>query len=197
MKIASIVLNHFKGELKGDVFGVDFGAWLCLNNNITMKAACGDFDSVSISQRKAVFSLDIPIHVLPEKKDMTDFEFALSLCDNYDQIFVFGGLGGRRDHEYLNVQFATKDERIILCDELNRIQKIGTGEYTIKKDTFKYLSFIPLEASSISIQGVKYPLGKRYVSVGDAYLGSNEILEKNCDVIVHNGSLLMIQSNDA
>ena len=197
MKIASIVLNHFQGELKGDVFGVDYGAWLCVKDNITMKAACGDFDSVNKSQKQAVFSLDIPIYVLPKEKDLTDFEFALSLCNTYDQILVFGALGGRRDHEYLNVQFAMKDERIILCDQLNRIQKISPGIHIIKKDTFKYLSFIPLETSKISIKGVKYPLVKRDVLIGDAYLSSNEILDISSEVTVHQGSFLMIQSNDA
>ena len=197
MRTASLVLSHFKGELQGDVFGVDYGAWLCFDQNINMKAACGDFDSVSESQKKAVFSLDIPIYVLPEEKDLTDFEYALSLCDDYDRILIFGGLGGRRDHEYLNVLFASKDERIVLLDEFNEIRKISKGEYTIKKDTFQYLSFIPLEASVISLEGVKYPLSKRDVALGDAYLSSNEILKETCTVIVDQGSFLMIQSNDA
>ena len=197
MKIASIILNDFNGNLKGDVFGVDFGAWICIEKNIKMKAACGDFDSINQNQKEAVFSLDIPIHVLPEEKDMTDFEFCLGLCQDYDLIYVYGALGGRRDHEYLNVQFAMNDCRIILMDSHNRMRSIQEGEHTIKKDTFRYLSLIPLEESVISIQGVKYPLNRRLVLKGDAYLGSNEILHDEALITVNQGSFLLIQANDA
>lgn len=197
MKIASIVLNEFKSDLTGDVFGVDYGAWLCYEKNIPMKAACGDFDSVDQNQKNAVFSLDIPIHVLPEEKDMTDFEYCLSLLDDYDLIYVYGALGGRKDHEYLNVRFAMRDHRLVLMDDLNRIQSLKQGVHIIKKDTFKYLSFLSLEKSLISLTGVKYPLDKRRVDYYDAYLGSNEIIDQEAKVTVISGSLLMIQSKDA
>ena len=197
MKIASIVLREFKGEAVGDVFGVDSGAWFCLANNIKMKAACGDFDSINIEQKQAVFSLDIPIYELNREKDYTDFEYCLSLCADYDEIYVFGSLGGRRDHEYLNLEFAKRDSRIILIDELNRIRKVESGQYTIKKDGYKYLSFIVLENSMISIEDVRYPLIQREVDVKDTYLSSNEILFDEAKLEVHYGSFLMIQSNDA
>ena len=197
MKIASIVLNEFNGEIQGDVFGVDFGAWFCLKNNIPMKAACGDFDSVNDSQREVVFSMDIPIHKPPKEKDLTDFDFALSLCNDYEEIFVFGALGGRRDHEYLNLALLIADKRITFINKQNRIRAIGKGKYIIKKDTFQYLSFIPLESSKITIDQVKYPLHERLVDENDRYLTSNEILKEEAQVFVHKGSFLMIQSKDA
>lgn len=197
MKIASIVLNEFYGEIQGDVFGVDLGAWFCLENNIPMKAACGDFDSVNDSQREAVFSMDIPIYKLPKEKNLTDFDFALSLCDDYEEIYVFGALGGRRDHEYLNLALLIRDKRITFINKQNRIRAIEKGEYTIKKDTFQYLSFIPLQSSKITLDQVKYPLHERLVDQDDRYLTSNEILQEAAQVIVHEGSFLMIQSKDA
>lgn len=197
MRIASIVLRDFDGETMGDVFGVDYGAWVCLEKGISMKAACGDFDSVSVDQKQALFSLDIPVYELSPMKDFTDFEYALGLVKDYDKVHVYGALGGRRDHEYLHIQFALKDSRIVLFDHFNKIRKVEVGHHVIKKDNFRYLSFIVIEEAIITIEDVKYPLNKRQVYLGDAYLSSNEILNEEAQVTVHAGSFLMIQSNEA
>lgn len=200
MKIVSIILSHIEDRIQkdliGDVIGVDYGAWFCIKNNIPMKFACGDFDSVTKSQKKDILKLDIPVHTLPTHKNMTDFEYALTLCDSYDLIYVFGGLNGRKDHEILNVKFAIADERIILVDKTNSIQTISKGEHLINKANYEYLSFIPMEASIITIEGVKYPLERQKVAVHDSYLTSNEIEKEQAYVQVHEGSFILIQSND-
>ncbi|WP_415776639.1 thiamine diphosphokinase [Erysipelothrix urinaevulpis] len=189
-------MREFEGETVGDVFGVDYGAWLCYDKGIEMKAACGDFDSVSKSQKQALLTLDIPIYELEPMKDYTDFEYSLSLVKDYDLIYVYGALGGRRDHEYLHVQFALKDPRIVLIDGSNKIRKVEEGTYIVKKDNYRYLSFIVIEQAVITIENVKYPLSRRQVYLGDAYLSSNEILEEQAFLCVHSGSFLMIQSNE-
>lgn len=71
----------------------------------------GDLDSSScFSKKKKELQKrdDFQAVLLDSNKDVSDFGCALDLAkkefDNHDiEIHIFGGLGGRRDHEWLNV----------------------------------------------------------------------------------------------
>ena len=58
----------------------------------------------------------------------------------YDKIIVYGGLGGRIDHEIVNIrlceQFANK---ITFVDENNKLTAYSTGTYEFKKE-YQYIS---------------------------------------------------------
>lgn len=190
--------KHIPDSLKSmDMIGVDHGALLCVQNHVKMVGAIGDFDSVS-KQEYEWISSESEVVRLPEKKNETDTEAAISyaLEKGYKTIYVYGGFGGRMDHEIANLSLLIhRDLPLILMDDQNRIRVLHQGTYKIKKE-YTYLSFIPLKESVISEQGVAYPLEKRKLYKRDIYAISNEIVEDYADIMIHEGSVLMIEAKD-
>ena len=195
MKTVSLVLHEFDESLEGDVIGVDYGAYVCASRGIPMMIACGDFDSVTGDEFKCIEKHAEKIIRLKPEKDETDFTYAYSLCVDYDRINVFGGLGGRRDHEYMHILTVCSDPRLYLYDKQNKIYSLGVGKHVIKKDTYQYVSMHILDKGNLSFEGVKYPLNNQEVKVGDTYLTSNEILEEEATLTIHSGKVLLLQTN--
>lgn len=197
MSRVNIILNDFEGDLKGDVIGVDYGAWVCIQKRVKMKLACGDFDSVSKMQFNEIKLNVKDLHELSPQKDMTDFSYALSLCDDYDEIFVYGGLGGRRDHEYIHVMTVVQDSRIRLFNNQNLIYLIESGNHIVEKKYYDYISFFVVKPGVLSLMGFKYPLINYHTQYFDSHMTSNEIVEKKGEIELKEGSLLVIQTKSS
>lgn len=195
MKRVNIVLSDVEGIEEGDVIGVDHGAYLCSVNNIPMKVAIGDFDSVSKEELQLIKRKTKETIVLNTDKDDTDFYAAYRLCEDYDEIVVLGGLGGRRDHEYMHLLTTLQDSRVILKNKQNKIQRLDSGIHIVSKDLFQYISFFALTNCHISLKGFKYSLTHQYVNPTSTNLTSNEIVDQMAEIKIEGGSLLMIQSN--
>ena len=181
-----------------DIIGVDHGAYICALQGVEMKAAIGDFDSVSKTQVIQIQQMAERMEQLPSHKDETDTEEAVlyALAHGYDDIWVYGALGGRLDHELANLYLLMhRNYPITLVNEQNRIRVIKEGTYKVPKE-YTYLSFLALDDSQITEIGVAYPLTKRCLSTRDIYAISNEILNEHAEIIVHKGSFLMIESSD-
>lgn len=194
MKRVTLVLGETSLPIQGDVIGVDRGAYFCASQSIPMILACGDFDSVNHDELQVIKDKVDTIEYLNPIKDITDFEYALSHTHEYDEVLVLGGLGRRRDHEYVNVLLTINDSRIILLDETNRIKKYDAGVHRIYKDDYQYCSFIVLTQGVISLEGFKYPLENRIIYPKDTYLTSNEILDSDGILNLESGSVLCIQT---
>ena len=180
-----------------DLIGVDYGAVVCRRYNEAMICAIGDFDSIDSTQLHQL-EADCSVIRLPEHKNETDSEAAIlyALSIGYDEIILYGALGGRKDHEMANMYLLMyRDYPLQIMDERNRIRCIKEGIYHIQKE-YTYLSFLPLEPSVITEKGVSYPLDHRTLTVRDVYGISNEIVDHEAVVEVHQGRLLMIESND-
>lgn len=180
-----------------DYVGIDYGAICAIKENIPLVCAIGDFDSVTPAQRLSIEEYT-SIEQLPEHKDETDTEIAVfyALEHHYEEIILYGGLGGRMDHTLANLHLLIhRNLPIILMDEHHYIRVLHEGEYTIQK-RFRYLSFIALEKSCISEQNVMYPLDHRFLTPADIYPISNEILGEAASIIIHSGRVLMIQCKD-
>lgn len=181
-----------------DYIGIDRGALVCMNQNIPLCCAVGDFDSVS-AQELALLYVYTKIKKLPAHKNETDSEegIAIALEEGYDEIILYGGLGGRMDHELANIHMMIyRDVPITLMDEHNIICVLKPGVYSAEKK-HKYLSFLALEPSCISETGVEYPLHKQELQPSDIYAISNEIIHTHGNIELHYGKVLMIQSDDA
>lgn len=194
MKSVTIVLGDFNGEVEGDVIGVDYGAYICVLKDITMMLACGDFDSVTPDQFKAIESYANETAALNPEKDLTDFDYAYRLCADYERILVVGGLGRRRDHEYLNVMIAMQDSRVEIVDDQNRMQRLDTGTHVINKKDYQYISFLIITPGFITLEGFKYPLTNQPIKPNDTFLTSNEIINSSGTVYLEEAAVLMIQS---
>lgn len=195
MREINVVLRPTSLKLSAlETIGVDSGAFFCSTQQIPMLFAIGDFDSVTPEQLDVIKEFCDDVREYPTAKNETDFEIALSYLEYYDVIYVYGALGDRKDHEYLNVLFAADDKRIILLDENHRIYRIDQGVHLIRKDGYYYVSILPLETGSITLEGFKYPLNKMPINRKSRFLTSNEILKSEAKIHLHQGSALVIES---
>lgn len=184
---------------EGDVVGVDKGSYQCVLAKIRMKAALGDFDSITSEQKKEVERFAEEVITYNPVKDDTDCAAAISwaLHHGYDKILVLGGLGGRQDHNYANLRLLKNTAaEIIFQDKKNKVFCLGKGEYAINKSSYKYLSLFAQEDSCITISNVAYPLKKRKLNSSDLYTVSNEIMTDHADLIIEYGRLIIMQCND-
>lgn len=178
-----------------DLIGIDHGAIIAMQANRPMIVAIGDFDSIShdeLAQLEAYTKLI----KLSTHKNETDSEAAINYAQmlGYDEIILYGGLGGRIDHELINLSLLVHKKGITLMNERNRIRLIEKG-CTKQKKEYRYLSFIPLDECVLSLKNVAYPLDHCTVHLWDTFTTSNEILDE-AEIIVHEGRLLMIECND-
>ena len=63
-------------------------------------------------------------------------------------------------------------------------------------DVSPYLSFLALEESCISVNGVAYPMSHRIITLKDIFSISNEITSEVCDIDIHYGRVLMMETRD-
>lgn len=180
---------------QSDVIGVDYGAYFCAQQKKVMKLAIGDFDSVNREEESTIAAFAQTVVHLNAHKDMTDFQAALAYCQPYDEIFVYGALGGRIDHQWINMELMKRDERIVLFDATNECRLVRPGTYTIEKHR-RYLSILPQSDALVSLSGVSYPLDHRSISPADLYLTSNEILDERAQLTLHSGTIVLVQAED-
>ncbi|MCM3569107.1 thiamine diphosphokinase [Neobacillus mesonae] len=198
-------LHHYIGKNVIWV-GVDRGVFHLLKRNIKPDIAFGDFDSVS---REELTYIEEEVKELKRYhpiKDETDMELALNwaLMEKPDTIRLFGATGGRLDHLFANVQLliqplkAGQKTDIFLIDRYNEIFLRAPGTYTIKKTEEKYISFVPLtlDVSNLTLEGFKYPLKDRHISLGSTLCISNELISECGTFSFSEGILIVIRSHD-
>lgn len=199
-------LNEYKQENEVWV-GVDRGVFTLINKNITPQIAFGDFDSVTKQELMIIEENVENLKIYKPEKNETDMELALNWAieQRPDLIRVFGASGGRLDHFLANVQLLVKplmEENIVkifLIDKQNIISLKGPGSYKIKmRSDKKYISFVPLTLSvkGLTLEGFKYPLKNRHISIGSTLCISNELVSDNGTFSFSEGILLVIRSND-
>lgn len=179
-----------------DYAGVDAGALRCMDQNIPMQFALGDFDTA----KNAFSSIEKEVEclVLPCRKDETDMESAMIEAQNrgYEEIILYGVLQGRFDHTMANLYLLLyRRPDLVLMDECNRVRILKQGSYRIKKE-YAYLSFLALEETCLSESGVAYPLERKTIHVQDILTVSNEIIAEEALITVHSGRVLMMEADD-
>ncbi|MDP3305429.1 MAG: thiamine diphosphokinase [Erysipelotrichaceae bacterium] len=192
--VASLA-KHIPTDHFDFVIGVDRGALICVQKGMIMDLAIGDFDSVSKEELEIIGLHSKKIVMLDVIKDVTDSQAAMAYVESFDEVVLCGGLGGRIDHQLINIGLVRNDIRLSLWDE-NHLMYTVIGDKIIKKAGYRYLSLFACESSIVHLSGVKYPLNSRSINEDDLYLVSNEIIEEEAYLSVK-GKVLIIQSNDA
>ena len=179
-----------------DYIGVDYGAYVCAKQNIHMKIAIGDFDSVNDEQLQLIKQYSDQITTLPTHKDETDSEKAiLYALKHYDQIILYGCLQGRIDHTMGNIYLLIhRDYPLALMDETNYMYVLNKGTHRIE-NKYQYMSLLALKPSTISIKNAAYPLDHKDIKVEEVYTVSNEIIDDYGNVEVHDGKVLLMLCN--
>lgn len=199
-------LNEYSRE--NDIWvGVDRGVYTLINKNITPMIAFGDFDSVSNEELQVIKGHVKEIKRYKPEKNETDMELALNWAIKQEPalIRIFGATGGRLDHllanVYLMINPLMEDKKfnIVLIDNQNILALKGPGSYKIEKRVDKkYISFVPLtfNVEGLTLEGFKYPLKDRHISIGSTLCISNELIGDNGTFSFSEGILLVIRSND-
>ncbi|EHJ07440.1 thiamine diphosphokinase [Staphylococcus simiae] len=185
--------------------GVDRGALILLEHDITPFFSVGDFDSVNEVERKL---LQEQLNIKPVKAEKADTDLALAVekavALGFDEITVYGATGGRLDHFFGAVQLLLKQAyyqhniMIELVDCQNKIRLLPTGEHHIQLiKKYPYISFIPMSDNVLlSLTGFKYNLHRQLLNLGSTLTISNEVEQDNAIINVHQGLLLQIRSTD-
>lgn len=201
MSTVIVVLGNAQLEpsilsIEGDFVGIDRGAYLLASNNISMRYAIGDFDSVSSVEFENIQIHAFEIIKLNQEKDESDFEAAISYLDEYDEVIVYGHWGNRFDHSIVNLRILCRNPHMTFIDPFNKVKVVNQGNYQINKDDYQYLSIFTNENANVSLSGVKYPLENQALSKNDLFTLSNEIIDEFATLEVHSGQIMIIQSKD-
>lgn len=159
----------------------------------------GDFDSAEKECQK-----DTNCLVYPPEKDYTD----TNLCIDYaiekgcDEILIFGGLGGRVDHEFshfaLMLYGLNKGVKIKLLNGRNEIW-MENQPFVLEKTEKKYVSFFPYggNVEDFSVKGLKYEADNIVLDCGLVQASSNEFMENDqAEISFKKGNLLVMLCQD-
>lgn len=175
-----------------DYAGVDAGYLKLLKAGITPVFACGDFDSMSGPVPETCEVLKYPV-----EKDEPDSQLAVetAISRGYERIILTGALSGRIDHTIACLRMMCYlFPQLILLDEGQRCRILLPGTWTVGNE-YRHVSLFAVEPSRITLTGMKYPLEDRKVVPADIYTLSNEVADSPASVTVHQGLMLLVESD--
>lgn len=188
-----------KDKYDGFLVGVDKGCLYLALKNIEMDVGIGDFDSIADDELEIIKKHCGKLLKLNPIKDDTDMEHALKYVEElgYKEIEVYGCLGGRQDHNLLNIKLLYLSSlNITLFDEKNKMFCLDEGKHVVYKNEYKYLSLFVFEKANVKLEECYYNLDNIDLDINDNYTTSNEILDKFCTLTINKGRVLIIQSKD-
>lgn len=178
------------------VICADAGYNLAIRENITPNIVIGDFDSMGCTPTGNTISL-------PVRKDDTDTMYCVkyAIKKGYKDIIIVGGIGGRLDQTYANLQILkyglARNVNITITDGNNIANMTDNTIILHKRSGYKFSVFSYSEVSkSVSISGAEYELENATLN-NDFPLGvSNEFKDDTAVISVKSGELLIIQSRN-
>ncbi|MBE6552325.1 MAG: thiamine diphosphokinase [Ruminococcaceae bacterium] len=156
--------------------------------------AVGDFDSLEF------VPTDTEIILHPVEKDDTDMSLAVNegIKRGFDTFVIYGGMGGRPDHTYANIQLAAdmakKGIKVFFIGEGYTVTALYESEILFDKKAKGNISVFSVTDSSKGVyeQGLKYSLSDA-VLTNTVPLGvSNEFMGTESRVSVKKGILLVM-----
>lgn len=187
------------------IIASDKGLEILDKYNIKPNYIIGDFDSVDKKiLKKYINKKDIKVQKLNPDKEYTDTHLAVKLAEKLKStnVIILGAIGTRLDHTIANIHILKETlDKNIECKIINKNNEIQLVNKTIilnKDDKYNYISLIPLttKVEGITLRGFKYLLSNITLEIGQSIGVSNEQLEKNAEVKIKDGILILIKSKD-
>lgn len=153
---------------------------------------------------KEEYPKDIKSVRCPDEKDYTDTERCVDYAveNGCDEIEIYGGLGGRLDHEFSNYCLLAKGlrdgVRIKLLDKHNEIW-MEDKSFVLEKSKRRYVSFFPYggPVEGFSIKGLKYELDNINLDIYSVITSSNEFLSSSAEISFKSGIVIVMLCDDA
>lgn len=184
----------FTPEKDDIVIAADGGYNILKDKDIHADVLLGDFDSIQ----------ELPDHNniirYPVQKDDTDTFLAYKLGweNGYRSFIIFGGVGGRIDHTYANIQtllnIAKNGGRAFLIGDNTIMTTIYNSKLIFPDDFSGNISIFAQGAiaKNVTIKGLKYCVDSINL-MPDIPLGvSNEFIGERAEISVKDGALLMV-----
>ena len=203
---AVIITPCISGKIKDAISISSEDFVICADNsfpraiaeNIKPNLIIGDFDTGAPIR----FPENTETIRFPVEKDDSDSMLCVkeAAARGYTEITVAGGIGGRLDHTFANLQMLAygKEHRldITLADGENTAFMMSPGKKILpKKEGFSLSVFAyDAEASGISLSGVKYPISRGTLTNRFPLGLSNEITAETAEITLEKGLLLVIIS---
>ena len=181
------------------VIAADAGYLRLAGLSVVADLVVGDFDSM----------IHKPNHpnliVYPVEKDKTDMILAIDegLRRGYQKFVLLGGLGGRLDHTYANIQalsyLAMSGARGYLLGGGTAVTVIKNGTLSFGGDRKGGVSVFCCgeTARGVTLRGLKYELRNAVLSPTLPIGVSNEFIGEKCDITVLWGSLAVMWEEQA
>lgn len=173
------VTNRLRAQIKGArVIAADSGIAHASSLGEVPELWVGDFDSAG--SELVLHYADIPRQTFPSEKDATDGAIAIAAAKlrGASEFVLVGGLGGQADHTLghfgLTLQLARDGFPTILTSGDEEAHAILPGETELDLADGVRLSIVPFaDFFGLDLSGVKWPLVKRNVPLGDTLTMSN------------------------
>ena len=185
--------------------GVDKGALYLLNNGVNPILSCGDFDSITLEQRREVEEKSKYFKV-KSSEDLTDAEFALEnileLFEEIEVIDIYGATGRRLDHSFGNILLLNNKKyhhiKIRIIDDNNIITVAKKGLNIFENiEGYKYFSIVPIyEDTLMTIKNSKYEVNDLMLTLNRPNATSNEFKSKEDIRLEVNNIVLVMYSKD-
>lgn len=202
----AFALNYLEENKYDCMIAADSGMNFLHRNGLVPDIVAGDFDSVQSSSLQHFQGLNnVQVIKLNPVKDDTDTEFVIreAIRRGATEIIVLGATGTRLDHVLANVNLLgiglEENVSIELVDAHNRIRMIDDSLEIKKSNQFgSFVSILPVkgDAKGVTLEGMKYPLQDADIVCFSSLGISNEIVDDTARIIVREGVLLVIESND-
>ena len=176
-----------------------------LNNGINPILSCGDFDSITLEQRREVEEKSKYFKV-KSSEDLTDAEFALEhileLFKDVEVIDIYGATGRRLDHFFGNILLLNNKKyhhiKIRIIDENNIITVAKKGLNIFENiEGYKYFSIVPIyEGTLMTIKNSKYEVKDLTLTLNRPNATSNEFKSKEDIRLEVNNNVLVMYSKD-
>lgn len=163
----------------------------------------GDFDSCNGEDLGYFKECGVEVVELAREKDETDTEVALDFAISHGakHIHIYGGVGTRFDHSLGNVHLLYKAyKQDVLCTLFsahNTINLIG-DQIQIEGVEGDLVSLLPFSGrvSGVTTSGLAYVLTDGVFEMGQPYGVSNYLIQKQAEVRIKQGLLLVIKARD-
>ncbi len=173
------VTRRLRAQIKGArVIAADSGIAHAASLGVVPELWVGDFDSAG--SELAIQYADIPRQAFPSEKDATDGAIAIAAAKlrGAREFILVGGLGGQADHTLghfgLTLKLAREGYPTILTSGDEEAHAILPGETELDLSGGVRLSIVPFtDFVGLDLSGVKWPLVKRDVPLGDTLTMSN------------------------
>ena len=172
------------------IIGVDQAVFYLYKQRIRIDLAVGDFDS--LKQQGLLHT--IKTEKLPVKKDMTDTFYALTRAYEMspDQVILLGGDAGERiEHMLAHMMLFHHFPSLKMMTDQSILY---TSSQSLKMTHQGFINIFPYPEATVTLKGFEYPLDNYYMKPYDMLGISNQLMMDTGDIIIHDGTILIIET---